>query len=264
MVTAILYLDNKRAHGEEHDPGQVCDDDHDTVFKQLQGVDSEKNPSISRNFILQHSSDSAAKDQADEERQRKEVEKNQIIEKAALDRQMEKERERVEEEQRQRKKARQQEEEKRKESEKERERLENLERIKASALIDEERKREEVTRMKKQQAEEAANLRRKEIEKEIEEGEQRKVALKREEEKKALEIRFFQQKEQKLMEFCEIVKRKIFTTMKRSALRLWIHKTTQRIAENEKKVIINLRTFFTFYLSPRHHISYEDIRCDLV
>ena len=233
--------DSKRGLGQEQEHGQLCDDDPDTVFKQLQGVDSQKIQSTPRNFVLQQSSDLTAKDHVDRERKRKEDEMNQIMKKAALDREMEVQMEKVEAERRQKEKARQQQEEmrkeKEKEKEKERERLENLERVRAAALLDEERRKEEIARMKQKQAEDAANLRKTEMEKEVEEDKQRKLAQKREEEIKAYEIRVFQQKERKLMDLCEIVERKICVTRKRIALRTWIHRTMIRIADNEKKVM---------------------------
>lgn len=213
------------------------------MFKQLQGVDSQKIQSIPTNFVLQQSNDLTAKDHIDRERKRKEDEMHQIMKKAALDREMEVQKEKVEEERRQKEKARQQQEEIRKEKEigkekeKERERLENLERIRAAALVDEERKKEEIARMKQKQAEEAANLRKTEMEKEVEEDKQRKLAQKREEEIKAYEIRVFQRKERKLMDLCEIVERKICVTRKRIALRTWIQRTVLRVADNEKKVM---------------------------
>jgi hypothetical protein len=244
---SIHFSDSKRGL-EQH--GQLCDDDPDTVFKQLQGVDSQRNASIPRGFGLQSSSESAAKEKADKERQRQDDEKVQIMKKAALDKEMERQREKAEEEQKQRVIARQQEEEKRKE--KEREKLENLERVKAKALIEEERKRDEATREKQLAEEEAANLRKMEREKEIENLKQLKLAQKREEERKANEIRVFEQKERKLMDFCEIVQKRIRTTRKSRALNVWIQQTIQRIAENEKKVNTGV-DFFTFHLSQRQH-----------
>ena len=228
---SIHFSDSKRGL-EQH--GQLCDDDPDTVFKQLQGVDSQRNASIPRGFGLQSSSESAAKEKADKERQRQEDEKVQIMKKAALDREMEKQKEKADEEQRQRLIGRQQEEEKRKE--KERERLEHLERVKAKALIEEERKRDEASRMKQQAEVEVANMRKMEREKEIAKEKQLTWAQKREEERKAQEIRVFEQKERKLMDFCEIVQKGIRTTRKSRALNIWIQQMIQRIAEDEKKV----------------------------
>ena len=221
------------------------------MFKQLQDVDSQRNASIPRGFGLQSSSELAAKEKADIERQRQEDEKFQVMKKAALDGEMEKQRVKADEEQRQREKARQEEEEKRKE--KERERLEKLERVKAKALIEEERKRDEAFRMKQQAEEEAATKRKIEIEKEIENEKQLKVAQKREEERKAQEIRVFEQKERKLMDFCEIVQKRIRMTRKSRALNVWIQQTIQRIADNERKVNTGVSFFLSSHLSQREH-----------